>query len=336
MSNEPIPASGAVSEPRTTTDARVIAESDTAMAATTASTKGVVIFVILAVALAWILALPLWLGQGINSPLFLPVATATMLTPATAALIVVRFVEHRRILDALGLRPRGSAKRTVTWLAIAFATVLGLCFLSLVSSAVVGTYQFDVVGMSGFEQTFRAQLEHLGKSLDEVGLPLRVLWLLQFFNIATAAAVNTVVAAGEEIGWRGYLFPALSNRLGILGAVVTVGVIWGLWHAPLILLGYNYPSNPRLGVAAMCVLCTGIGAVLAWVSQKGGSVWPAALGHGTLNAAMSSFIAMFGDADFEPDALAGTIMGWGGWLVLLPVAGLVCWSMMRPGRKSGA
>ncbi len=163
-------------------------------------------------------------------------------------------------------------------------------------------------------------------------MPIRLLWALQFATVAVGAVINTLPAAGEEIGWRGYLFPRLLDRLGPGLAVLVSGVIWGLWHAPLILLGYNYPSNPVLGLAAMCVFTTGIGAILAWLAQRGGSIWPAALGHGALNAAAGGFMIIFADADFTVDTLSGTILGWGGWpvLVVAVVVLLVCRAFLDP------
>src|SRR5690349_19574724 len=55
-----------------------------------------------------------------------------------------------------------------------------------------------------------------------------------------ALTLNTMLAFGEEYGWRGYLLPKLLP-LGEARAATIVGVIWGLWHAPLLIAGLNYP-----------------------------------------------------------------------------------------------
>jgi len=323
----------------TTTGSEPPTDSPAAVPAPT-SRVAVVVYCLIAYGLAWFVCLPLWLGDGLSSPLFFPISIAMMLTPTVASLVVVRFVERRPIVRTLGLRPP-DAGRTALWLGIALASVLVVVVLGLASSALLGTFRFDIGGMSAFRELLTTQLGATGRTPDELGVPLRVLWALQLVNVALASAINTLPALGEEIGWRGYLFPRLRDLLGPAPAVLVSGVIWGLWHAPLILLGYNYPGDPVLGTFAMCVPTIGLGALLAWVSQRGGSVWPAALGHGTFNAAVGSFLVMFGDADFDVDMLSGTVMGWGGWPVwVLVVAAILVVRGLRPydgnGRSSAA
>jgi membrane protease YdiL (CAAX protease family) len=115
--------------------------------------------------------------------------------------------------------------------------------------------------------------------------------------LTVGAAINTLFAFGEEFGWRAYLLPKL-RPLGDRRAVVLHGVVWGVWHWPVIAMGYNYgldyPLAPAPGLVAMVVATVGIGGVLAWVTLRSGSVWPAALGHGTLNAVGSTTVLFAG------------------------------------------
>jgi uncharacterized protein len=96
------------------------------------------------------------------------------------------------------------------------------------------------------------------------------------------ATINAVFAFGEELGWRGFLQRELAS-LGFWKASVTIGVIWRIWHAPLILLGHNYPPHPILGVALMTAFCVLASPLLAWITLKARSVVAAAVAHGTLN-----------------------------------------------------
>ena len=269
---------------------------------------------LIAYALAWLVALPLWLGDGLASPFFLPCSVAMMFTPTVASVVVVRFMERRPVLATLvSSRPVGRATADL----VADRDRRGLAVVLGLLSSAASEPTFRPGEHVGVPAASEQQLEAVGSSADDLPMPIRVMWLLQFVNLAAASLMNTLPAAGEEIGWRGFLFPRLRDRLGATGAVLASGVIWGAWHAPLILLGYNYPSNPRMGVLMMCVSCIGLGALLAWVSQRGASVWPAALGHGAFNAMMSGTIILFGDASVSVDTMSATLMGWGGWPVWL-------------------
>lgn len=107
-----------------------------------------------------------------------------------------------------------------------------------------------------------------------------------------APAINIAPTLGEEWGWRGYLLPKLSERLRIVPALLVSGIIWGLWHAPVIALGHNYgtsyPGFPVWGILAMCVFCTVIGTFLSFVTLRSGSCIPAALGHGATNGMVNA------------------------------------------------
>ena len=107
-------------------------------------------------------------------------------------------------------------------------------------------------------------------------------------GILLAPFLNTVLALGEEIGWRGFLFPALAERFSPWVTHLLMGVIWGLWHAPFTAMGHNYgtayPGFPWLGMGAMVFFCFGAGVLLSYITAQSGSIWPAALGHGAINA----------------------------------------------------
>ncbi len=90
-------------------------------------------------------------------------------------------------------------------------------------------------------------------------------------------------AFGEEWGWRGYLMPKLTQIMSKPAAIVTGGVIWGLWHAPLTISGHNfgvdYPFYPWLGILLMCLLCVANNAFLTLLTERTGSIYPASFFH---------------------------------------------------------
>ena len=89
---------------------------------------------------------------------------------------------------------------------------------------------------------------------------------------------------GEELGWRGYLLPKVGEKLTPLYGSVVTGVIWGLWHAPIIAMGYNYGTeHPIGGIFAMTVFCTVLGIISGFLTYKAHSIWPAVLLHASIN-----------------------------------------------------
>jgi membrane protease YdiL (CAAX protease family) len=291
--------------------------------------------VVLACALAWLAAAPLYVTGGLSSPFFLPVSLLMMTTPAIAALVTVRWVEgDRAVWSRLGVVSRGrSVTAVLGWAGVAFGVLLATVLAALCVGALLGVYPADPVGLSGLRAVLDAQLEAAGA--PPVAAPLGVVLVGQLAGVVVGSVVNTVPAAGEELGWRGYLFPRLLP-LGTVPAILVSGVAWGLWHAPLVLLGYNYPgAHPAVALAAMCGMCTVVGGLLAWLRQRSGSVWPAALGHGTLNAAagLSVVLARAG----EPvDTVHATVLGWSGWIVpAVVLAVLVARGALRPRAAGG-
>jgi len=132
-------------------------------------------------------------------------------------------------------------------------------------------------------------------------------------SLTLGPVINTFVAFGEEFGWRAYLLQRLMP-LGVRRALLVHGVIWGVWHWPVIALGYNYgldyPGAPWTGLAMMTVATVAIGTVLGTLALWADSVWPPALAHGTLNAVGSVAAVVGGGASLvsaAPVALVGVV-----------------------------
>lgn len=238
--------------------------------------RSMLIFLAIAFGLSWLIALPLWFGDGLASPFFGLVALAMMATPAIAALIVVFLVDKpARKAAALGLWPIGRPGRFIGYLALALVVPVVLILAALPIGALFGVYPADFVNFSGFQEITEAQLAATGA--PALPIPIGVLVALQFVNVLIGAFINLIPALGEELGWRGWLLPKLLP-LGVTPAILLSGLIWGLWHAPLVLLGYNYPTAPGwLGLVMMCGMCVVVGAVFSWLRIRSGSVWAPAL-----------------------------------------------------------
>lgn len=97
------------------------------------------------------------------------------------------------------------------------------------------------------------------------------------------STINAIFAFGEEVGWRGWLQHELSP-LGFWRASLVGGVLWGIWHAPLILLaGHNFEKHRIAGAVVFIGVCVAASPMLAFVREAGGSVWMAAIFHGVFN-----------------------------------------------------
>jgi membrane protease YdiL (CAAX protease family) len=271
-------------------------------------------YLALSFGLSWLVALPLWLGDGLASPWLTVVALVMMTTPAIAAFVVVQFVERRRVARGLSLTPVRPWGRFFGWLALAFVVPVALVAAALPVAAALGLYETDLSTFSGFREILDGQMAALGLA-DGPQVPIGILLAGQVVNVVIGSVINTVPALGEEIGWRGWLLPRLIERYGAGVAVVASGVIWGLWHAPLVLLGYNYPdASPLVALATMVGFCTVAGAVLAWLRIRSGNVWAPALAHGAINAAAGLHV-LFIAAGTAVDPTQATILGWSGWIV---------------------
>jgi len=295
----------------------------------------IAVFVVIAYAFAWLVCLPLWLGGGLRSPWMALCGAVMMFTPTLGAVVAAKVVERQpKVLLNLGIWPIASWRRLLTSILIAFTVVIGVLLLALVTSAIAGTYAFDLRTFHGAQEAFGAKLAVVGstaKALPSIG----VLVAIELAALPLNSVISSGLALGEEIGWRGFLYPRLRARLGDPLAVVVLGIIWGVWHAPLLLLGYNYPSlAPAWRLVWMSVFCIILTAVLAWVRQRSRSVWLAAIGHGTVNAGLALTAVMLG-ASPELRTASATLMGWAGWPVGLLLAVVLLWRhALRPWRPA--
>ena len=199
-----------------------------------------------------------------------------MFTPLLAVLITHRGLKMAK--TGIGWKPQ--LKKGWRWYLLAWWSPAALTAVGAALYFVLFPGRFDPD--MGF---LAAQTEALSSPM-----PAGTLVLIQ-----TAAAllyapfINMLVAVGEEVGWRGYLTPALTERFGKGKALVLTGVIWGMFHWPIILLsGYEYGTGywgaPWLGLFVMLVFTTAYGILLSWLYEKTGSIWGCALCHGAGNA----------------------------------------------------
>ena len=291
---------------------------------TTLERRRIAIFLLVSFGFSWLVGAYLFVTGGLGADgAVRPSALTTILVvymfgPALGHLAVRVLTDAPLSLDAAWLRPNlrsGLRWYLAAWLLPALLTMLG-----------VGLYY--ALFPHYFDLSMGALRSGLGAQLP-ADADLMVIVAGQLIAALTIGPlINTFVAFGEEFGWRGFLLQAL-YPLGERQAVVLSGFIWGVWHWPIIAMGYNYgsayPGAPWLGMVAMAWIAILLGTLLSWVTIRAGSVWPAALGHGAFNAIAGLGILFVAG---QPNLLLGPMAT--GVVVSIPLLVLAAWLLGRP------
>ena len=270
-------------------------------------------YLIIAFSLAWFLfILPIPFGSP-NSPVRQTVTLITwslaMWAPGLAAILVTRYVKKEKV-GSLNLRRLGDRKAYLwAWLVPPLLVVI----------AGLLTWLF---GAGILDLSFSAIREAMAQAPGgDLVPPAGVVAIQILISLTLAPLINTALALGEELGWRGFLLPELLP-LGQWRAILLSGVIWGLWHAPAILQGHNYPNNPVLGVFLMVVFTVLVGAFFSWIYLRTRSPWAPALAHGSLNATAGLPLIFLTDVNMTIGGTLASMIGW------IPIAVLVGWLIL--------
>jgi uncharacterized protein len=282
--------------------------------------RGIYWFLVLAFGIAWLMTVPMWLsGQGTDSPWALPL-TAMNFAPAIATFVVVRWISPLQgVRKATGLQVGVWGSRLGPYYLFGWLGFIAFAIAAPFVGHLFGLFSMDLSDFSGYRESLESMPG--GKQFMALG-PIQMVVLVALLFLPFQALLLTPFTFGEEWGWRGYLLPRLLS-LGQWPAFLISGAIWGLWHAPLILLGFNYPGHPYLGVLLMVIYCVIVGTILGWTRLVTGSIWPAVLGHASINASIGAAY-VFSRAGVEYDQAQVTLAGWTGWIFpLLFIAFLV-------------
>jgi membrane protease YdiL (CAAX protease family) len=115
--------------------------------------------------------------------------------------------------------------------------------------------------------------------------------LLNFLYLATVGvALSCLSALGEELGWRGFLVPQLAKIVPFNRVAMISGVIWALWHYPIILFA-DYRGAGPLWYSLVCftVMVISGSFLSAWMRLKSRSVWTSMLLHASHNLFVQAF-----------------------------------------------
>lgn len=104
--------------------------------------------------------------------------------------------------------------------------------------------------------------------------------LIGTFGVIKGCA-NTL---GEELGWRGFLVPALMKLTTYTRTSLLTGIIWAAWHFPSLIFA-NYNNGTELGFELACFTLMIVSSCFAytWLRIKSGSVWTGVIFHSSHN-----------------------------------------------------
>ena len=258
------------------------------------NTKRILIFLALAVGIPWIAILVMYLTVRTDDLIKLGTIAGLFLGLAPALANVATRLITREGWGCLWLRPnfrRGWRFYLAAWLLPLLAVIVGGGIFCLL-----------------LPQSFDSNLSEVRENFASIPFLATNPWvgmLVTALENMMIGLVLGVIYFGEEFGWRAYLLPRLMERFtgaepdgapvenpaqasrhaaGVRKAALLVGLIWGVWHWPGHFLSMKVdPTMPLLFPLVFLVSTCSLSVLLSWVTLRSGSVWPAAIGHGTLN-----------------------------------------------------
>lgn len=234
-------------------------------------------------------------------------ALSYMFIPMTTTIIIQKFLYKEPLLEL------GISFKLNKWFLAAWLLPILIAFLTFAVSLLFPGIQYtpNLEGMIERYQSIlpQEQIEQLRKEI--AASPIHPLYIAIVQGLIAGITINAVAAFGEELGWRGFLFKQLKH-LGFWRSSLAIGLIWGFWHAPLIIQGYNYPQHPLAGVFMMAIFTVLLSPIFSYIRLKAKSVIAAAIMHGTLNATYGISIMLIKGGD---DLTTGE-MGLAGFIAL--------------------
>lgn len=235
-------------------------------------------------------------------------------------------------IRGMGWKPR--IKGNIRWIMGAWfgpavwGTMGAILYFLMVPNALDTSFSYlpNVLGAEGVRQ-----MESSGLSVQQYVISSCVA------SLTYAPWLNMLFAIGEEAGWRGVLYPALKSRWGVLKGRIAGGIIWGVWHWPIMLLaGYEYGTSywgaPVTGPLLFCLIAASMGILLDFFYENTNCIWIPALCHGAINA-FAGIPTIFLNPAYGDWLLLGPLMV--GLVGGLPMILLAVWICARDKERTG-
>lgn len=192
---------------------------------------------------------------------------ALMMSPALAAFITLKIKKRPITSLPWNLKELSSLKHSY------FTPIL---YVSIA---------YILIWLCGFGQFINT--EKLIEWSNELGIDSSqktlVILVMVFLLLTVGVIKNLGTTLGEEIGWRGFLIFELRKVMSFKALAIVSGIIWAIWHYPIINLIYGRGDHLFLHMSAFTIMIIGISVILAYYTFKSNSLWPAAIFHSIHN-----------------------------------------------------
>jgi uncharacterized protein len=237
------------------------------------------------------------------------IAIFYMFGPAIATIVVQKYL-YKEKLSKIGLNFDKSKIKGYFWILVVFLLLLSICFVViLIFGNLFHFSQFGVIDFS--QENFNEALLNLIQSKSNLTLtkipelPVVTMFIVFIIQgLISGFTINIPIMFGEEFGWRGFLLNE-TKSLGFFKSSLFIGIFWGLWHLPLILIGLNYPNYPILGIFIMCLFTISLSPVFSYLRIKLNSILAPCILHGSINATGTIFILYTKDGNELFSSIAG-------------------------------
>lgn len=266
------------------------------------------IFLLLTFFVSWTIAFCVFsFGVRLYTVPWLIMAIIFMCTPMISVIITQKLIFHESII-----KPLGVSFRINRWFIVA---LLLPAVLAIGATGVSGLFPGVSITLDPAEANVFSFFENIPgdqRVTDISFLPVHPFILTLIGGTLAGLTINGIAGFGEELGWRGLLLRE-SASLGFWKSSLIIGIIWGLWHLPFIVNGYNYPGHPVAGVFMMMLWTILFSPIIAYVCIRSNSVISAAIMHGAINGtAMAPAVVLKGG-----DSLMIGVIGLAGIIVLV-------------------
>lgn len=168
---------------------------------------------------------------------------------------------------------------------------LAIYLLSHVTPDLTGKFATSDTGVRANIATYFGYEAASTANLPSNILPLIIVSFIG--AILSGFTVNLLFALGEEYGWRGYL--RRNIKQAFLFKYTLIGVLWGAWHTPLVLQGYNYGNDDAIaGACVMIIFTIGMSYVFGVLLDRYDNVLYAGALHGMFNGFAGIFPLLLG------------------------------------------